>query len=230
MGSIDLETIYAQLEEEYTWRIDEIRLLRNQLASMSQEEQKRYRKSLVTMLYSHFEGFCHTILSIYVDTLNSLSLRRGDLNINLAVSSLADIFRDYDNKERKSPYFTKVEDKSTHHFYRQVELVAGLDNFLNESAVIPSMVVDTEQNIGPDVLKKILYKLGFPHDVFDTYKADMLQLLNTRNAIAHGKMKSGVESKDYERIEKAAMNTMRGLITLIMDHLTNKKYKKSTTA
>lgn len=229
MSTPDLATIYASLEQEYSWRIDEIRLLRNQLSSMTEDDRKRYRKSLVTMLYSHFEGFCYTSLAIYVDTLNSLSLKRADLNTNLAIASLAQIFKDYENKEKKSAFFTKHEDKSIHHFHRQVELITELDGILSETAVIPPIVVDTESNIGPEVLKKILFKLGFPHNVFDIHKSDILQLLNARNDIAHGKMKSGVEEKDYNRIEKATLATMRGIISLIMDSLTNNKYKKITT-
>ena len=57
--------VRAEFEEELTWRVDEIRLLHNQLGYIRKEADKmRYRKALVVMLYSHFEGFCKTAFSI----------------------------------------------------------------------------------------------------------------------------------------------------------------------
>jgi len=62
---MDLADIRAQLESELTWRQNEMRLLHNQLEFIEKyEEKKRYRKSLVVMLYSHYEGFCKTAFLI----------------------------------------------------------------------------------------------------------------------------------------------------------------------
>ena len=55
---MDLDDVIAQIEEELTWRMDELRFLRNQLANIPDEKnKKRYRKTLIVMLYSYYEGF-----------------------------------------------------------------------------------------------------------------------------------------------------------------------------
>ena len=55
----ELENIRTQLEGELKWRLDEIHFLHNQQNHISNEkDQNCYRKALVVMLYSHFEGFC----------------------------------------------------------------------------------------------------------------------------------------------------------------------------
>ena len=68
---MNLLDIRAQIEEEITWRSDEIRFLKNQLSNIQKEtEKEKYRKSLVVMLYSHYEGFSKTIFQIYINEIN----------------------------------------------------------------------------------------------------------------------------------------------------------------
>jgi hypothetical protein len=55
---MNLADIRAELEDELQWRLEELRLLKNQLADLRTEQQRdRFRRVLVIMLYAHFEGF-----------------------------------------------------------------------------------------------------------------------------------------------------------------------------
>lgn len=219
--------VYEQLEEDFSWRRDEIRLLHNQLLKMDlEDEKKRFRKAMIAMLYSHFEGFCYASLSLYIDVVNSLKLQRSQVNQYLVTASMAEIFREYENKERKSSLFKKLDDSKLHHFSRQVDFIAQMNDFLSEEVKIPSIVVDTENNIGPDVLRKLLFRLGLPYDEFQIHRGEIMQLLNSRNGIAHGTTKEGIEEKAYQKIEDATFNTMRGVIKLIIEALNNKKFLK----
>ena len=48
----------AELEEELRWRQEELAFFKNQLVDIVLEnDADRYRKSLVLILYSHFEGY-----------------------------------------------------------------------------------------------------------------------------------------------------------------------------
>lgn len=53
-----------ELEEELRWRQEELAFFKNQLSNINSEEDScRYRKSLVFLLYSHFEGYVVTVKS-----------------------------------------------------------------------------------------------------------------------------------------------------------------------
>lgn len=47
------------LEDELLWRFEEINFFKKQLINLEEEnEQRKYRKSMVLILYSHLEGWC----------------------------------------------------------------------------------------------------------------------------------------------------------------------------
>ena len=50
------EELREQMEEELTWRSDELRIYKNALSYIN-TNKGIYRKSMVVMLYAHFEGF-----------------------------------------------------------------------------------------------------------------------------------------------------------------------------
>ena len=52
------EELRTAMETELAWRQEELAFMKNQLTNIQEEILKnKYRKSLVLMLYSHFEGF-----------------------------------------------------------------------------------------------------------------------------------------------------------------------------
>ena len=62
-----VEDFRAQLEEELTWRTEEILFFQNQCSTIEQEELRdKFRRALVLLLYSNFEGFCKFGFSLYV--------------------------------------------------------------------------------------------------------------------------------------------------------------------
>jgi hypothetical protein len=73
--AIELADLRAEMEAERAWRESELRLLRNLVASMPDEDSRSIgRKALVVMLYAHFEGATKALLSMYVSRLNGLGL------------------------------------------------------------------------------------------------------------------------------------------------------------
>lgn len=64
----------AELEEELRWRQEELAFFKNQLGDIVLEsDADRYRKSLVLILYSHFEGYVKIALQTYIEYLNMIS-------------------------------------------------------------------------------------------------------------------------------------------------------------
>lgn len=231
MESNKLLDIRAQLEEELTWRRDEIRLLHNQLSYIRPaKDQKRYRKALLVMLYSHYEGFCATAFQIYIQAINDADLKRRELNHYLAACSFAQEFDAYDNNELKPDHYRRIfknnlpEERKLHRFARQIDFVKNMDRFWEQPVHIPDHVVKTESNLKPVVLKQLLYRLGLPHDYFNDEEGNITELVERRNAIAHGRNKEGFEEKTYNRIEASVFRILETVIKLIMDSLKQKDY------
>lgn len=155
------------METELAWRQEELAFLKNQLSNIQEEIQRdKYRKCLVLMLYSHFEGFIKICLLSYIQYVNSLHLKRENFNEELVASSMHREFNAYDNNDEKCNIFKKKlpEDKRLHRFYRRVNLLEELDVFKQNDLLIPDETVDTESNLWYIVLQKNLYKVGLPID------------------------------------------------------------------
>lgn len=226
---MDIVDIRSQIENELTWRQNEIRFLKNQLSLISSENNKRkYRKALVVMLYSHYEGFCKTTFLIYVDSINRLGIKRIDSNDFIKTVSLADVFKAYGNLDKKCALFknTLPSDEKLHLFSRQVDFVNMINPLWNDAVEIPESVVDTESNLKPIVLRKILFRLGFPYDCFNNYEGKINYLLEKRNNIAHGSEQDGLPEKEYSEVEKATFTIMEEIMKLVVQALENKEYLK----
>ena len=230
---MNLEEINTQLEDELTWRQDEIRFLHNQLSYITKEDDKKcYRKALVVMLYSHFEGFCKAAFSIYANAINQENLTCSHVTDQIIASSLAIVFRDLENMNKKSSLFKNdlPDDRIIHRFARQVELINNLNVIWTRRVNIPiDDVVDTEANLKPSIMRKILYRLGLPHDAFNENEGKLHSLLNYRNKIAHGSAKDGLDEKQYEEIQTSTIGIMSSTIKMIMNALSETKYLRKDT-
>src|SRR5437868_3879478 len=92
-------------------------------------------------------------------------------------------------------------------------------------AEIPvDVVVDTEANLKPSIIRKILYRLGLPYDAFNEHEGKIHKLLNFRNTIAHGAGKDGIDEKTYQEIQSATIEIMSALIKIITSALRETKY------
>jgi hypothetical protein len=226
---MNLSDIRAQLEMELTWRQNEMRLLHNQLAFIEKDEEKnRYRKSLVVMLYSHYEGFCKTAFLIYINSVNKERLKCLEMNDYIVTANFAEIFIALEVPNAKCKIFKPKlpEDTKLHRFCRQVNFISELNNFLSKQVNIPEDVIDTESNLKREVMRKILFRLGLPYDAFKKHEDQIKDLLEARNQIAHGKFVSGIEEAAYQKFEISSYEIMSELKELLMLALINQAYLK----
>lgn len=224
---MDKVDIIGQVEEELSWRIEELVFLRNQLSFIEKDDDKtRYRKSLVVMLYSYYEGFCKSAFQIYVQAINSEKLTRSDVNLFIRTSSLNEIFLAYGNESKKDSRFNKFlpEDTKLHKYSRQITFINEFSSFLSETVNLPEDIVDTESNLKPIVLKKILYRLGFPFEEIDISENTINKLLSYRNAISHGSKKAGIDAPEYEELESSVRKLMNNIREIIINSIINASY------
>ncbi len=194
----------ADLEEERAWRKEELAFYKNLLNSINKEEQKdRYRKGLVLVLYSHFEGYVKICLQSYVQFINDLKLPRERFVSGLVVAGMHKEFLAYENTDRKCEIFRRKlpDDTALHRYYRRVDFMDSFEEFKETLLSIEDDIIDTESNLWYIVLQKNLYKVGLPIDTFEQYKKDIDALVNRRNSIAHGSHQAGVTESEFEKWE-----------------------------
>jgi len=217
-----IEQLREELELSLTWRSDELRMLKNNLSIMRHDEDKsKYRKTLIVMLYSHFEGFVKMSFLIYVKYINSLQIKRIDLKSKpeLIASSMNDIFQSYDNKDKKNKLFKRQtnDDKFIHTIYRRADLINAFSDYMDGIVEVDDKVIDTESNLWSHVIEKNFYKLGIQHNIFKSSYKNIDQLVNLRNAISHGNKKDGIPEKLYNTLEKTIIkDTMSRLILILI--------------
>lgn len=219
------------LEDELLWRLEEINFFKKQLLNLNEEdEKKRYRKSMVLILYSHLEGFIKSALINYAQYLNGLNKKREEFDFTLIATSMNKEFKAYENKNSKSSLFNNKRvptDDAIHSLYKRVNLLESSSNLLSQPLIIDDNAIDTESNLWYIVLQKNLYRLGLPTDMFKEYQSDIDNLVNRRNTIAHGSRTDGVTEAEYKKWEDSIKNVMENIVRKIYFYANNEKYLRA---
>lgn len=228
MPEVDLAEFRAEMEAEREWREKEMRQLRNQVALLSSEDQRKTaRKALVVMLYAHFEGISKALLSMYVNRLNGMGLRVGEVVSPIGAASLAEVFTALRDPNKKCAEFIRSlpNDAALHRFARDREFIEVAWKVAQRSVQIDAdEIVDTESNLKPVVLKKILFRLGLDPELAQPWEGAIHLLLNRRNDVAHGSAKAGLEEKEYAKLEQAVSLVVDGIVKAISDAVARKVY------
>ena len=221
----------AQLEEDLLWRLDELHLIRNQLVNIADEEdRRRYRKTLVVMLYSHFEGFCKLAFSTYAQAVNNERLICQEANSFITAATLDDVFRALLDTNKKCDLFRRElpHDAPLHRYARQVDFVDAIRDIDSRLVVLPvDEIVDVESNLKPIVLRKILFRLGFPPETFAAHEGVIHRLLNRRNNIAHGVERGGIDEAEYQSLEKVTTVLMTSVMAEITRALAERRFVRA---
>lgn len=217
----------AQLEDELSWRSDEIRFFQNQCALVPRENQDKFRRALVLLLYSNFEGLCKFALTLYINAINAENVQCKDATHAVAAASLFDVFQYLRDGTGKAKNFKKLglpDDKDLHRFVRDREFLRSATQIMSGHVTIPERIIDPESNLNPEILRKILFRLGLPHDQFEDIEPEITTLLKLRNKIAHGETKEGINDVLYNKLNKSAFHIMNSIIRGITESLIEKKY------
>lgn len=228
---MNLEQTWAEVEEDLQWRTEEIRFLSNQIAALASLGSKdQLRRATVLMLYAHFEGFCKFVFLTYIKTINEESLFCKDVNFALAASAMSKIFDELRHPDKKSDLFrySLPNEGKLHRFARDREFIEAIQRFEMTQVMIPDSIADTESNLKPIVLSKILFYLGFEHDAFKAIEGDIHTLLNIRNKIAHGVERSGVTEQIYNKVYESTFRIMTEIKSIIMESLRTKGFLRTT--
>lgn len=227
---MNLPDLSAQLESELAWRQDELRFFQNRGTMLLREdEQDQYRRAVVLVLYAHFEGFCKLAFDLYRTAVNAERLPCSEASPAIAAAGWARLFKELRDPSTKCAEFRRSlpDDGKLHRFARDREFMERSIEFSRLPVSIPDDFVDTESNLKPVVLRKILYRLGLPHDQFSMHEGKIDRLLNIRNKIAHGESRSGVTAVDYEELRTIVFRIMEDIKGQIIESLRQRHFRRS---
>ena len=227
---MNIAELWAEIEAEQEWRQAEIRFFQNQLTMMSStEDQDRFRRALILILYAHFEGFCKFAFTLYIKAVNGLGITCGEANYAIAAASLSDLFLALRDPSRRCNEFRRElpDDTLLHRFARDRDFIEHSVEFQQRPISIPDGVADTESNLKPIVLRKILYRLGLRHDQFSHIEGDIHLLLNYRNGISHGQSRDGIPSDKFGQVKESAFKIMDQVKSEIMTALQRRLFLRN---
>ncbi|UTJ05373.1 MAE_28990/MAE_18760 family HEPN-like nuclease [Arcobacter roscoffensis] len=227
---MDFTNYRNDIEYDLDWRLQELRLLKNQIALLKDEEKKiQLRKALLVMLYSHFEGFFKISLLTYIKYINDLKLHCNEIQHKpeLITSTMDEIFIKYEDlnirnkminkKSREESVESEEGDvKSVDTLFRRTDFITNFDKYMQLVINLKDNVINTESNLKSHVLEKNFYKLSIPHNILKDSNKVINKLVNLRNSIAHGSRKTGFKEDDYQKIETEIIEkVMKPLINIL---------------
>lgn len=198
-----------QIQVDLDWREAELALLRKQLMQAKGKgiETVLLRANLA-MIYAHYEGFCKFALGVYIDALDKIGLKRGQLKWAIAASSLRTFHEELKRLSDPGEFFTKI--------------FLELEGKLEEKACISRP--DQIANLWPDLLLEWLTKLGLDRKEVEAHRAKLESLVSNRNQIAHGKRLIVKDLTELDTYAEAASLAMHGVFLGITNALEKRLY------
>lgn len=229
--SVTSEEFLTQIELDRAWREEEIRTMNNILTELKDDNDKnKLRRAIICLLYAHIEGFVKFSFGLYIESINGLKLKCQDVKPILIAAVYHKDFSKLTDPDAKSKLFTKKaqEDKYIRRICLQEEFFERINDVFNSEIKIDDGYINTENNVGREVLEKLLYQVGLSHKSLDNTIGPLSRLLNKRNDIAHGTDKSSIKAEHYDEYFKCALGIMKELTSTLFLAYSKKDYLKQS--
>lgn len=218
-----------ELYRNYNWRFDEVRRLENLIIAQKDEAVRdEFRKALVVLLYSHFEGFCIFAMEHYLGAINAAGMRSSQANHEIVAGSWEKLFNAMEHGDEKCRQFVSPlpHDVGLHRHWRRRHFLLESDRLLQLPVVIDEDIIDSESNLKPQVLQRNLFLLGLDHTFVLPHKDTINNLLTRRNNIAHGDQRRGVTPEEYNEFDTAVFQICYDLIDFLHDAHRFRRFEK----
>ena len=93
----------SDMEDSLSWRVNEFLALKNLLRS---DNSIPIVKTLIVMLYAHFEGFFKDCLECYIKYINSTELTLSNFSDTIITASLSREYSSFEDSNRKCKELT----------------------------------------------------------------------------------------------------------------------------
>ncbi|WP_143510269.1 MAE_28990/MAE_18760 family HEPN-like nuclease [Pseudonocardia sp. Ae717_Ps2] len=210
----------AELENDLSWRLDELRHLRNLLLPTADQESwpVSSMRTLLVMQYAHLEGYVRNSANIYVAFINSIQAAASDVRAELVAAALLQEFE----AVRKGGGVEAQEDGDENGVLlkrakSQVAFVNKIRMILENPVEIDSgSAVSLDMNLSADVLRRQLFVLGIPSERVERAQFSALEFVRrTRHDIAHGNRKERISTGEFQAHTSQSERFMSDLARLI---------------
>lgn len=178
MNSNDLQDL---LDADLAWRQQEI----SSLYSIAQTNENTVLiKSLLLIIYSHWEGFIKNSFKLYLDFVNKKNIKITDLTENYKAIHLRGITNKCIESSKKNTLQNELE-------FIRLHSASYNENFSLDERVVSekdSSVIDTDGNLKPEVFLNLCSIVGFPEKRSVKIRNQWIdeKLVKNRHAIGHG--------------------------------------------
>lgn len=215
------------LEEEIMSDIDERKTLMSKTRTLcprynfSEEDEQFFLNYSIAIIYSIWEGFIQTSFQAYVRKLNNLGLTIDTVCKPILVCHIESTFKQF------KQYPTKFKNKVS--FFDKLNQFRQSDTF----EICPA--VNTESNVGFNVLNRILEESGlekipeYPELRYSLRTELDNFLLKIRNASSHGDNSVVVNRDDLDRAIKLVETLMDLVFERIKAGFKEKSYLNQST-
>lgn len=208
----------GELLRESLWRFEEVQHLNNLVTREPDEDrQASLRKSLIMLLYAHFEGFTVFALDHYRTAINNAGVLCREVTPEVLAGSWDRVFNAMQLGDVKCKVFVRPlpHDEILHRQWRRRHFVEEVSRFEDAVVEIPEKLIDAASNLTPQVLQRNLFVLGLDYSFVVPHSDAIDKLLGQRNRIAHGDTRRGVSLADYGKYE----STVKGICEKLVEHL-----------
>ena len=223
----DIIEFRSDMEESLSWRIKEVVDLKNVLRD---DNKVPVVKTLVVMLYAHFEGFFKDCMECYIHYVNSSEIKLKMFTDAIIAASLNKEYAAFEDRNRKCRELISqppVEDY-LHKFHRRKELTQKfMSNYLEKKIRINEKIINTKSNLNYEVLQENLYILGLDYNYFQSRQNNINKLVRVRNGVAHGSQKEPIELDEYEILQDDIVETMEMLIVYLYEFCEDERYLRN---
>lgn len=213
---MDYTELRIQLEDDLSWRLDELRHLRNVLLGNLERSSWPVSalRAILVMQYAHLEGFAGNAFHLYIDAVNSRGLQANDAQPHLFASALVP---EFDALRQSGSEQETYEGRLTRRARNQVNFVERVLHLsAGTLAIDADKAISMEMNFGSDVLRRTLYMLGIPASEVDrNYYASLEFVRRARNDVAHGSRRERIEAGLFEAHRIKCEQFMNELVRLI---------------
>lgn len=206
-----MQAFEEEIYEDIKWREEQLLMIKTlpRLYSFSDSHKELIIKNAFLNIYALWEGYVQNSFQIYVRELNRLELKRNEVTHSILYHTIDCAF----------PQLKEYPEE----FHRRLDFIVKLNDFFDETFKISSKI-NTESNVGLEVLNRILRRFNFVEIENYPYKNQLKSLLMYRNHIAHGNMDAEVNSSNLVDSQKKVdefVDLIKTLMQLVFEKISD---------
>jgi hypothetical protein len=213
------------LEQEIKSDIEERQKLLLQIKTLhfrygfNEKDEQVFLNYSIPIIYAIWEGFVQSVFRIYIEKINNLNLTVDTICKPILTHHLENKFKQF----REYPKDTN----------KKVLFFDGLDQFYTNRIIDINAVVNTESNVGFNVINRLLKTFNltelpeYPEPKY-SLSQELKKLLKIRNSVAHGQDSIIVNREDLENSIKLVEILMDLVFESIVNGFESKSYLHTT--